>query len=87
LYKNEYRNLFSKNCIKFQTISKMPNNIRQANYYLRVDGRLPTGELKFSNQSRVVFEQKAVSIIIQLDRPEYRQESICKLLNRKLICF
>ena len=59
----------------------MPNNIRQANYYLRVEGKLPTGELKFSNQSTVVFEQKAVSIIIQLDRPEYRQESICKFLN------
>ena len=65
----------------------MPNNIRQANYYLRVEGRLPTGELKFSNQSTVVFEQKAVSIVIQLDRPEYRQESICKLLTRKINLF
>jgi hypothetical protein len=58
----------------------MPNNIRQANYYLRVEGKLPTGELKFSNQSTIIFQQKAVSIIIQLDRPEYRQESICKNL-------
>jgi hypothetical protein len=62
----------------------MPSNIRQANYYLRVEGRLTTGELKFSNQSTVIFEQKAVSIIFQLERPDYRQESICKFEFRTI---
>jgi hypothetical protein len=57
----------------------MPNNIRQGHYRLRVEGKLQTGELKFSNESQIVFQQKAVSIMIQLERPDYRHESICKL--------
>lgn len=54
----------------------MPNNVRQGNYYLRVEGKLPTGELTFSNQSTIIFQQKAVSIIVQLERPDYRHEAI-----------
>lgn len=54
----------------------MPNNVRQGNYTLRVEGKLPTGELTFSDQRSVIFQQKAVSIIIQLERPDYRHESI-----------
>lgn len=56
----------------------MPNNIRHSQYYLRVEGKLPTGEMKFSQVKPIVFQQKAVSIIIQLDRPDYRHEQISK---------
>lgn len=56
----------------------MPNNIRSANYYLRVEGKLPTGETTFSDQKTIIFEQKAVSIIVQLERPDYRHESILR---------
>ena len=56
----------------------IPNNVRQGNYHLRVEGRLPTGELKFSNESNIIFQQKAVSILIQLDRPDYRHESLLR---------
>ena len=56
----------------------MPNNIRQARYHLRVEGLLATGEIKFSNHSDLIFQQKAVSILIQLDRPDYRHESILR---------
>ncbi len=54
----------------------MPNNIRQGQYFLRVEGKLPTGEMKFSDVKPIIFQQKAVSILIQLDRPTYRAESI-----------
>jgi hypothetical protein len=57
---------------------RMPNNIRQGNYRIRVEGKLPTGEMKFYNESAIIFQQKAVSIIIQLDRPDFRHESISK---------
>ncbi len=58
------------------TISmKMPNNIREDSYFIRLEGRLPTGELTFSNESSVIFEQKAVSIMIQLERPDYRHNT------------
>jgi hypothetical protein len=56
---------------------KIPNNVRRGNYRLRVEGKLETGEVKFINETSIIFQQKAVSIIIQLDRPEYMQESIC----------
>ena len=56
----------------------MPNNIRHGQYYLRVEGKLPTGEMKFSDVKPIIFQQKAVSIIIQLDRPDYRHEQISK---------
>ncbi len=57
---------------------KMPSNVRQANYSLRVEGRMPTGELVFSNQSEIIFEQKAVSILIQLERPDFRQDAVLR---------
>lgn len=56
----------------------IPSNVRQGNYRLRVEGKLSTGELKFSNQSEIIFQQKAVSVLIQLDRPDYRHESILR---------
>ncbi len=56
----------------------MPNNIRAGRYFLRVEGKLPTGEMKFSQVKAIEFQQKAVSIIIQLDRPDYRHEQISK---------
>ena len=56
----------------------MPNNVREGNYYLRVEGKLPTGETTFSDQKTIIFEQKAVSIIVQLERPDYRHESILR---------
>jgi hypothetical protein len=59
----------------------IPNNVRQGRYKLRVEGKLSTGELKFSETKHIIFEQKAVSIIIQLDRPDFRHESICKPNN------
>ena len=70
------------NKFKFDFIKnfKIPNNIRHGNYRLRVEGKLPTGELKFSEEKQIIFDQKAVSIIIQLDRPDYRHESICKYI-------
>lgn len=52
---------------------------------------MPTGELKFTNESQLIFQQKAVSIIIQLDRPDYRHEAIrmnaCLNTNSYLISF
>ena len=58
----------------------MPNNIRQGNYRLRVEGKLPTGEMTFSDERLIIFEQKAVSILVQLERPDYRHESICNFI-------
>ena len=54
----------------------VPNNIRNGTYRLTIEGKLLTGERKFSNISELIFEQKALSIFIQLDRPIYRQETI-----------
>jgi hypothetical protein len=59
----------------------MPNNIRQGNYKLRIEGKLSTGEMTFSEEKSIIFEQKAVSILVQLERPDYRHESICKLIK------
>ena len=56
---------------------KIPNNARQGNYFLRVEGKLKNDELKFSDEKAVIFEQKAVSIIIQLEKPDYRHSNIC----------
>lgn len=56
----------------------MPNNVRQGNYRLRIEGKLPTGELTFTEEKVIIFEQKAVSILIQLERPDYRHESILR---------
>jgi len=55
---------------------RIPNNIRQGTYRLTLEGRLLSGELKFYNVSQLIFEQKAVSILIQLDRPIYRHETV-----------
>jgi hypothetical protein len=41
-----------------------------------VEGKLPTGEMTFSEEKTIIFEQKAVSILVQLERPDYRHESI-----------
>ncbi len=54
----------------------IPKNIRQGTYRLIIEGKLLTGERKFYNISQLFFEQKAVSILIQLDRPVYRQETV-----------
>lgn len=56
----------------------MPNNIRQGNYHMRIEGKLETGEIAFSEYRSIIFEQKAVSILVQLERPDYRHESIRK---------
>ncbi len=56
----------------------MPNNARQGNYFLKVEGKLTNGELKFSDEKAIIFEQKAVSIIIQLEKPDYRHSNIRK---------
>ena len=55
---------------------KIPNNARQGNYFLRVEGKLKNGELKFSDEKAIIFEQKAVSIMIQLEKPDYRHSNI-----------
>ena len=55
---------------------RIPNNIRGGNYRLTIEGKLPTGERKFYNISQLIFEQKAVSILIQLNRPIFRQEAV-----------
>jgi hypothetical protein len=54
----------------------IPKNIRHGIYRLTVEGKLLTGERKFYNISQLIFEQKAVSILIQLDRPVYRHETV-----------
>ena len=54
----------------------MPKNLRYGTYRLTMEGNLPTGEQKFYNVSQLIFEQKAVSILIQLDRPVYRHETV-----------
>jgi hypothetical protein len=55
---------------------RVPNNIRAGNYRLTLEGKLLTGEQKFYNISQLIFEQKAVTILIQLDRPVYRHETV-----------
>jgi hypothetical protein len=59
-------------------IMQLPRNIKLDNYYLRIEGKLSTGELKFSNTTQLLFQQKGVSVLIQLEKPSYRQESTCK---------
>jgi hypothetical protein len=55
---------------------RIPNNIRNSTYRLTVEGKLLTGERKFYKISQLIFEQKAVTILIQLDRPIYRHETV-----------
>jgi len=55
---------------------RIPDNIRSGTYRLTLEGRLLTGEQKFYNVSQLIFEQKAVTILIQLDRPIYRHETV-----------
>ena len=55
---------------------RIPNNVRAGTYRLTLEGKLLTGEQKFYNVSELVFEQKAVAILIQLDRPTYRHETV-----------
>ncbi|CAF1296760.1 unnamed protein product, partial [Adineta ricciae] len=55
---------------------RIPKNIRAGTYRLTLEGKLLTGEQKFYNVSQLIFEQKAVSILIQLDRPVYRHETV-----------
>lgn len=54
----------------------IPKNIRNGTYRLTIEGKLLTGERKFYNVSQLIYEQKAVSILIQLDRPIYRHEAV-----------
>ena len=54
----------------------IPKSIHQGTYRLTIEGKLLTGEIKFYNISQLIFEQKAVSILIQLNRPVYRHESV-----------
>jgi hypothetical protein len=55
---------------------RIPNNILHGTYRLTLEGKLLTGEQKFYNVSQLIFEQKAVTILIQTDRPAYRQETV-----------
>ena len=55
---------------------RIPNNIRRSTYRLMIEGKLLTGEVKFYRVSELTFEQKAVAILIQLDRPVYRHETV-----------
>ena len=55
---------------------RIPNNVRSGTYRLTLEGKLLTGEQKFYNVSELLFEQKAVAILIQLDRPVYRHETV-----------
>ncbi|CAF0796041.1 unnamed protein product [Rotaria sordida] len=55
---------------------RIPNNIRNGTYRLTLEGKLLTGEQKFYNVSQLIFEQKAVTILIQFDRPAYRHETV-----------
>ena len=55
---------------------RIPKNIHYGTYRLTVEGKLLTGERKFYNISQLIFEQKAVTILIQLDRPVYRHETV-----------
>jgi hypothetical protein len=57
----------------------MPNALRPANYRLRIEGRLKTGEILFSEERQLIFEQKAVSIIIQVEKPDYQHDMMSKL--------
>ena len=55
---------------------RIPNNVRSGTYRLTLEGKLLTGEQKFYNISELIFEQKAVTILIQMDRPVYRHETV-----------
>ena len=54
----------------------VPKSIRNGTYRLTIEGITLTGERKFYNISELIFEQKAVTILIQLDRPVYRHETV-----------
>jgi hypothetical protein len=54
----------------------IPKSIRNGTYRLTIEGITLTGERKFYNISQLIFEQKAVTILIQLDRPIYRHETV-----------
>ena len=54
----------------------IPNNVRNGTYRLVIEGKMTTGERKFYNITELIYEQKAVSILIQLDRPTYRHETV-----------
>lgn len=56
----------------------MPNNVRQGNYRLKIEGKLPNGEIKFNDEKPLIFDQKAVSILIQLEKPDYNQEVVLR---------
>ena len=55
---------------------RIPNNVRGGTYRLTLEGKLLTGEQKLYRVSQLIFEQKAVTILIQLDRPVYRHETV-----------
>ena len=54
----------------------VPNNIRNTTYRLTIEGKLLTNKRKFTGILELTFEQKALSIFIQHDRPVYCQETI-----------
>ena len=33
---------------------KTPNTLREDDYYIKIEGKLPTGELLFKNKSRLI---------------------------------
>ena len=57
---------------------KMPSNIGQDEYYLKVYGKLDSGELVFSNETILIYDQKAVSLIIQLEKVDFRHEGLVR---------
>jgi hypothetical protein len=56
----------------------MPRSLRPANYKLRIEGRFVTGEVLFSEMKILIFDPKAVSIIVQLEKPDYQHDAMRK---------
>lgn len=54
---------------------KVPRNLRNTTYRLTVEGLTPSWDRKFVNTSELIFEQKAVAILVQLDRLIFRHET------------
>ena len=48
---------------------------------------MPNGELKFSLEKPILFQQKAVSILIQLEKPDYKQDTLRIYFNIIFLIF
>ncbi|KAI3381185.1 hypothetical protein SNEBB_008612 [Seison nebaliae] len=61
-----------------QIIMEMPANSENGTYRLRIRGMKLNGDVVFTDERHLQFEQKAISILIQLSQPIYSQGQTVK---------